>query len=99
MALALLAWVSCFAVLASVGTWIPFAFVGLLLVGLTLRSAAVPLVQFRLTSQRLLLGVGAGLLMVLLTHLAYRWVSAILPAVRPQTLELISLLRVVGVSP
>ncbi len=99
MALAVLAGVSCFAVLAYLGTWTPFAFVGVLLVALTLRSSAVPMAQFQPTVRRLLIGVGAGVFMVLLAHLAYGWLSAVFPAVRSGTFELLSLLDVAGVSP
>ncbi|HEY0466551.1 MAG TPA: CPBP family intramembrane glutamic endopeptidase [Polyangiaceae bacterium] len=97
--LALFAWASCFAVLAYLGTWMPFAFAGVLLVALTLRSSAVPLAQFYPSSRWLLIGVGAGVLMVLFTHLAYARLSAVFPAVRSATRELLWLLNVVGVSP
>lgn len=77
MALALLGWLCCFAVLARLGTWTPFAFVGVMLVVPTVRCAAVPLTQFRPSARLVLLGLAAGVLMVLLTHLAYgRRISA-----------------------
>jgi len=99
MALALLGWLLCFAVLAYRGTWTPFAFVGVLLATLAVKWSAVPLSQFRLDRRTLLIGVGAGVMMVLVTHLAYGRLSAAFPAVRSGTLELLSLLNVVGFSP
>ena len=99
MALALLGWLACFEVLARLGTWTPFAFVGSLLAVLAVTSSAVPLAQFRPSKRSLSIGVGAGLLMVLLTHLAYAWLAASLPAVRAGTRELLTLLNVVGFSP
>jgi membrane protease YdiL (CAAX protease family) len=99
LTLALLGWVMCFAVLASVGSWTPFAFVGVLLVLLTVQSSAVPPSQFRPSGRSLLVGVGAGLLMVLATHLAYDWLSGAFPRLRSGTLELFSLLNVEGFSP
>lgn len=89
----------CFVVLARLGTWTPFAFVGLLLVAFAVRSSAVQSAQFRASTRSLSIGVGSGLLMVLVTHLGYGWLSAALPAVRTGTLELLSLLNVVGFSP
>ncbi|HYQ26125.1 MAG TPA: hypothetical protein VER04_02870, partial [Polyangiaceae bacterium] len=73
IAVALLSWLVCFAVLAQLGTWTPFAFVGVLLVVLALRSSALPVRQFRPSRHSLLIGVGAGVLMVILTHLSYGW--------------------------
>ena len=98
-AFALLGWLACFAVLAQLGTWTPFAFVGVLLVVLALRSSDLPLLQLRLSIDSLLIGVGAGVLMVLLTHLSYGWLSAVFPGVRASTSQLLSLLNVVGFSP
>ena len=99
LAVALLSWLVCFAVLAELGTWTPFAFVGVLLVVLALRSSALPLLQFRPSRDSLLIGAGAGVLMVLLTHLSYGWLSAVFPGVRASTSQLLSLLNVVGFSP
>ncbi|HYP77785.1 MAG TPA: CPBP family intramembrane glutamic endopeptidase [Polyangiaceae bacterium] len=99
IAVALLSWLVCFAVLAQLGTWTPFAFVGVLLVVLALRSSALPVRQFRPSRHSLLIGVGAGVLMVILTHLSYGWLCAIFPGVRAGTSELLSLLNVVGFSP
>ena len=99
LTLALFGWLLCFAVLAQLGTWTPFAFTGLLLVTLALQSSAVPLSQFRPSAQSLLIGCGAGGLMVLSTHLAYAWLSGLFPGVRAGTRELLSLLNVVGFSP
>ena len=99
LAVALLSWLVCFAVLAELGTWTPFAFVGVLLVVLALRSSALPLLQFRPSRDSLLIGAGAGVLMVLFTHLSYGWLSAVFPGVRASTSQLLSLLNVVGFSP
>ncbi|HYQ46699.1 MAG TPA: CPBP family intramembrane glutamic endopeptidase [Polyangiaceae bacterium] len=99
MVIALFAWLLCFGVLAQLGTWTPFAFVGVLLVALALRSSAVPLSQFHPSRQSLLLGLGAGAAMVLSTQLAYAWLSVAFPALRSSTLGLLFLLNVVGVSP
>lgn len=99
MALALIAWLLCFAVLARSGTWTPFAFVGVLLTALVLQSAAVPVSELRASHRSVLLGAGAGVSMVLLTHLSYGALSASFPTVRAGTLELLALLNVEGFSP
>ena len=99
MVLALLGWLLCFAVLAYLGTWTPFAFVGVLFATLAVQASAVPVAEFRLNRRSLLIGLGAGVMMVLLTHLTYGWLSAAFPPVRSGTLELLSLLNVVSFSP
>lgn len=99
MAVALAAWLTCFGLLALFGTWTPFAFVGVLLVVVALQSSAVSVSQLRPSRQSLLLGLGAGVGMVLATQLAYAWLSAAVPAVRSNTLGLLFLLNVVGLSP
>ena len=79
--LAVVAWFVSFALLARLGTWTPVALVGVAL--------AAPLVQLRmlpsarLKPNRLNVGVGlfAGLVMVLLTHIAYRGLCALSPEV------------------
>lgn len=99
MALAILGWLFCFIVLARLGSWTPFALVGVLLVLLAFQSSAVSLAQFRPRGQSLLIGVSAGVLMVLGTHLAYAWLSSLYLGVRSATRELFSLLNVEGFSP
>ena len=98
LTLAYLGWLASFFVLRQLGTWLPFAFVGVLLTALIVQSTAVPLVDFRPSARSWLMGAGAGMVMVLATHLAYGWLSAAFPAVRTETLELFSRLKVVGVS-
>ena len=97
--LAWLAWLVCFMVLARLGTWTPFAFVGLALAVASVSLNAVPRAAFRPTLRSAALGLGAGMTMVLLTHWAFAGVERLLPRVRPATQELLWLLNVVSFSP
>lgn len=98
-ALALFAWLACFQVLARRATWLPFAFVGPALTLLAFRSRAVPLHLVRPHRADCVAGLLAGALMVILTHVFYVLLAAVLPGVLPATRELFVLLNVVGFSP
>ena len=98
MLLALLSWLACFVVLARLHTWLPFAFVGVCLTMVSLLFRAVPWALLKPSFRNLGLGVAGGVLMVLLTHLAYGWVSVLVPGVRAATQELLALLNVAGFS-
>lgn len=93
-----LAWLGCFFVLERRATWTPFAFVGLLLAALSLVLNAVPRSLLRPSRSRVALGLLCGTAMVVLTHLAFTAVTALVPAVRGATRELLALLNVVGFS-
>ena len=95
---ALLGWLLCFAVLAQLGTWTPFVFVGLILVSLALQSSAVPLRQFQASRRSVQVGLGVGVLMVLVTHVVYDRLASVFPAVQRGTLQLFSLVEGVGFS-
>lgn len=94
LAFALVSWAACFGVLALTGTWIPFAFLGVALVVLGIRSGAVRREHLRPSSRVLLQGALSGLVMVLATHIAYAVVTSVAPPVRSATRELMTLLIV-----
>jgi uncharacterized protein len=98
-ALALLVWLACFEVLARWVTWLPFAFAGPALAALAFRSQAVPIGWLRPSLARCGAGLLAGVIMVVLTHVFYALLAAVVPGVLPATRELFVLLNVVGFSP
>ena len=99
MALALVGWVSCFAVLAHFGTWTPFAFVGLGLASLAVSQRVVPRSLLQPSFASTTLGIAGGALMVVGTHLAFRAVVSFAPPVAAATRQLLVLLNVAGFSP
>lgn len=99
LALALVSWTLCFVVLHQLGTWTPFAFVGLALAAVALSWRVVPRSLLRLSLARATVGMAGGALMVVGTHLAYRALVTLAPPVAASTWELLILLNVVGVSP
>lgn len=96
---AVCAWTLCFVVLQRWGTWTPFAFVGVTLVGVAVSLGVVPHALLRPSLARTTVGVAGGALMVVGTHLAYRAVVAFAPPVAGATRQLLSLLNVAGFSP
>ena len=99
LAFALVAWSLCFVVLQRLGTWTPFAFVGLLLASLAVSQRVVPRSLLRPSVARTTVGVAAGAVMVVGTHLAYQSVVTLAPPVAGATRHLLFLLNVVGFSP
>jgi membrane protease YdiL (CAAX protease family) len=99
LVLSLLAWTLCFVVLQHLGTWTPFAFVGLFLATLALSLRVVPRTLLRPSLASTTIGLAGGALMVIGTHLAYRAVVTFAPAVAGATRQLLVLLNVVGFSP
>lgn len=98
-ALALTAWTLCFFVLRQLGTWTPFAFVGVVLAVLALSQRLAPRSLLELSRARIAAGIAAGTLMVVGTQLAYRAVVTFAPSVAGATRQLLVLLTVVGFSP
>lgn len=96
--LALFMWTLCFVVLDRLGTWAPFAFVGLFLASLALSQRIVPRSLLWPSPARTTVGVAAGALMVVGTHLAYRAIVTFAPPVAGATRELLVLLNVGGFS-
>jgi membrane protease YdiL (CAAX protease family) len=96
--LAVVAWFGSFAVLARLGTWTTFAVIGVAIAAPLIRLRIVP--AARLTPNRLNVGIGlgSGLLMVMLTHLGFRWLSWLAPGVGVATARLMGLLNVSGFS-
>lgn len=99
MVFALVTWALCFVVLERLGTWTPFAFVGVFLATLAVAQRAVPRSLLRPTLARTVVGLAGGALMVVGTHLAYRAVVAFAPQVAGTTRQLLVLLNVAGFSP
>ena len=99
LVLALSAWTLCFVVLRHVGTWTPFAFVGLGLATLVVSQRVVPRSLLRPSLASMTLGIAGGALMVVGTHLAFRAVVSFAPPVAAATRQLLVLLNVAGFSP
>jgi membrane protease YdiL (CAAX protease family) len=96
---ALFTWTLCFVVLQQLGTWTPFAFVGLVLAILAVSQRVVPRSLLRPSLARTTVGIAGGALMVVGTHLAYRAVVTFAPSVAGATRQLLVLLNVAGFSP
>lgn len=98
LAFAWVVWALCFVSLHRLGTWTPFAFVGVLLatVGVSLRI--IPRWLLRPSLARVAWGVAGGALMVVGTHVAYRAVVALSPPVGEATRRLLTLLNVADFS-
>ena len=99
LALALSAWTLCFFVLRHLGTWTPFAFVGLGLATLAVSQRIVPRSLLQPSLVSLTVGIAGGALMVVGTHLAYRAVVTFAPPVAGAARQLLVLLNVPGFSP
>lgn len=98
LVLALFVWTLCFVGLQRLGTWTPFAFVGLLLTSVALSQGIVPRSMLWPSLARATVGLTAGALMVVGTHLAYRTIVMLAPPVAVATRELLVLLNVGGFS-
>lgn len=98
LAFAWVTWALCFVALQRLGTWTPFAFVGVLLTawGVSRRLVSRSLLSPSLA--RAAWGVSGGVLMVVGTHLAYRAVVALSPPVGDATRRLLTLLYVADFS-
>ena len=96
--LAVVAWFGSFAVLARLGTWTTFAVIGVALSVPLIWLQIVPATRLAPNRLNVGIGLGSGLLMVVLTHLAYRWLSSLVPGVGAATLRLMGLLNVSGFS-
>ncbi|MEO8901502.1 MAG: CPBP family intramembrane glutamic endopeptidase [Polyangiaceae bacterium] len=92
--LAFVGWLSSFIALARLGTWTPFALVGVAMAVLLVGLGAVPIGLLKPTPSNVIAGLGSGLLMVLFTHLAYGWLASSVPGVQQATRALLALLRV-----
>ncbi|MET0792160.1 MAG: CPBP family glutamic-type intramembrane protease [Polyangiaceae bacterium] len=97
-AVSVVAWSGSFVVLARLGTWLTFAVVGLLLVALLVGLRVVRGALLRPNRMTVGVGISSGLLMVVLTHLAYRWLTALAPDIGAATARLMGLLNVSGFS-
>jgi hypothetical protein len=92
------AWIAGFAVLASFGTWALFAIAGPVLAGLALALDPAARALLRPSWTSVPVGIVAGVLMILATHLAYAPLAEAFPEVRQGTVELYRLLNVWGYS-
>ena len=95
----LFTWTLCFVVLQHLGTWIPFAFVGLVLTIFAVSRRVVPRSLLQPSLARTTVGIAGGALMVVGTHLAYRAIVTFAPQVAGATRQLLVLLNVAGFSP
>lgn len=94
LALAILAWLACFAILQRFGTWHQFAGAGVILAALSLVLRVVPAGLLRPSWREVGLGAVAGLLMVVVTHAAYATTASLLPTWHEETTRLFAFLRV-----
>jgi CAAX protease family protein len=99
LALASGVWLVSFAELARMGTWTTFAVGGAVLALAALVFGAVPAALLRPSAGKVAAGLVAGVLMAVLTHLAYAVVAPLVPEVRAATSRLLGLLNVGGFSP
>ena len=99
LALATLAWAVGFAALSRLGTWTPFALAGPALAVAALLFGAVSAAALRPSPGTVGSGLFVGVLMVVLTRVAYAVVAPRLPWARSATSELLDLLNVGGFSP
>jgi membrane protease YdiL (CAAX protease family) len=95
LALAVVLWLVCFAVLLRFGTWAPFVVCGTALAGLTLWCDAAARALLRQTHwQALAVGLASGLLMVGLTHVGFALLTRLSPALHAEVVRMFALLRV-----
>jgi hypothetical protein len=99
LALAAAAWLAGFAVLPPLGSWTSFAIAGPALTGLALFSDADARALLRPSFLTVALGLGVGLLMAALTHVAFAAVTPLLPQVLTATERLFDLLHVGNFTP
>lgn len=93
LGLAVVLWLSCFALLRALGTWAPFALAGVSLAAVTLWVDADARALLRPSWRAAIAGVATGLLMVALTHLAFDILSPRMPGMRAAAERLLALAR------
>ena len=99
LALAAAVWLAGFAALPPLGSWTSFAIAGPALTGLALFSDADTRALLRPSFLSVALGLGLGLLMAALTHVAFAAVTALLPRTLTATERLFDLLHVGNFTP
>jgi len=99
LALAAAAWLAGFAVLPPLASWTSFAIAGSALTALALVFDADMRALLRPSLPMVSLGLGVGLLMAALTHVAFSAVSSLLPQARTATERLFDLLHVGNFTP
>ena len=99
LALAVAAWLVCFALLVHLGTWAGFALAGAALVALALTFDPALLGLLRPSVAKVGMGFLLGAMMILLTHAAFSVVTVRLPEIRTATRGLYALLNNSGFSP
>jgi hypothetical protein len=99
LALAAAVWLFCFALLPPLGSWTPFAIAGPALTGLALFSDADTRALLRPSFLTVALGLGVGLLMAALTHVAFAAVTGLVPQALTATERLFDLLHVGDFTP
>ena len=99
LALAAAAWLAGFAVLPPLASWTSFAIAGSALTALALVFDADTRALLRPSLPMVSLGLGVGLLMAALTHVAFSAVAPLLPQARTATERLFDLLHVGNFTP
>lgn len=99
LALAVMAWLVCFAILVRFGTWAFFAVAGTALLALALRFDPVLPALLRPTVTKVGIGVIAGAIMVGLTHVGYAALSTQWPEISSATFGLYTILDSGGFPP
>jgi hypothetical protein len=97
LAAAVATWLACFAISIRLATWTPFALAGVALATLSLAREPDARALLRPSYRSAGIGLGAGLLMVVLTHAAFALVASLLPEVRSATARLFGLLHAADV--
>lgn len=92
-------WLLSFGALARFGTWLPFALAGAALTAVALLTRIVPARLLVPSFATVGAGLGVGLVMVVLTHLAYAGVAPLVPGARAAAAALVNLLNVGGFPP
>ncbi|HEY5283434.1 MAG TPA: CPBP family glutamic-type intramembrane protease [Polyangia bacterium] len=99
LALAVVAWLACFAMLVRLGTWAGFALAGAALVAPALKFDPALLGLLRPSVSKVGIGFLLGAMMILLTHAAFAVVTVRLSEIRTATLGIYALLNNSGFSP
>jgi CAAX protease family protein len=99
LALAAAAWLAGFAILPRLASWTSFAIAGPALTGLALSTDPETRALLRPSFLNVALGLGVGLLMAALTHVAFAAVTPFLPQALTATERLFELLQVGNFTP